>query len=75
MYFVMYDFIEHGVTYPRRSGRLTESFKVAKRHAIRIKGYVLDEHRKLHGQAIDSSAPLFLDNRKNISSGEDVCLK
>jgi hypothetical protein len=72
MFFVQADSVIDGVTYTRRVGNMTTSFSEAKAKAIKRRGYIVNESRKLIGQAMDETAPLFLGSLRNISSGEDA---
>lgn len=72
MFFVQVDSKIQGKTYTLRVGKMTTNFEEARRKAIKRKGYILDEHRKLVGQAIDAWAPRYIGDIKNISSGEDA---
>ena len=72
MFFVQKDSVIDGVTYTRRVGEMTQSFNVAKNKAMKRRGYIVNESRKLIGQAMDPYAPLYLGELCNISSGEDV---
>ena len=71
MFFVQRDFSDSDKTYTRRVGRMTKSYDVAKRMAARCNGYIVNEHRKMVGQCMDSGAPLYV-GKLNIGSGEDA---
>lgn len=72
MYFVQVDERINGKTYTVRKGKMTTSFEKACRKAIQRRGYIVDETRRLVGQAVDIWAPMWVGNMQNIGSGEDV---
>jgi len=71
MFFVQKDSLIDGKTYTSRVGNMTTSFEEAKRKAIKRKGYIVDESRRLIGQAMDETAPMYLGQLKYVGSGED----
>ena len=72
MFFVQQDQRIHGKTYTVRIGKMTTSFEEARRKAIKRRGYIVDESRRLIGQAMDAYAPFYIGDKVNIGSGEDV---
>jgi len=71
MFFVLADQVENGKTYTSRVGRSTLSYDTAKNKAIKSKGFIVNESRKLIGQAMDPTLPLYVGDLRNIGSGED----
>jgi hypothetical protein len=71
MFFVQCDARIQGKTYTIRVGKMTTNWDEAKRKAIKRKGYIVNESRRLVGQAMDAGAPYYVGELKNISSGED----
>ena len=72
MYFVMADTHMGMRTFSRRVGKPTENLEVAKRRAQVHRGYILDYHHKMVGQAYAAHLPFYIGKRVDIGSGEDV---
>lgn len=71
MFFVLADKVEDGKTYTSRVGKSTLSYDTARNKAMKCKGFIVNESRKLIGQAMDPSMPKYVGDLKNIGSGED----
>ena len=71
MYFVMKHFTENGTVYQRKVGAAVRKFETARKRVKAVKGTVLNENREIVMQAFDESLPRYVDNVKNIGSGED----
>ena len=73
MFFVMCDTQcrQTGRVYQRRVGAMTTSLMRAKRNAVRVKGYIVNEGGELIAQAYSEKLPRHVSSIKNISSRED----